>query len=74
MIKKRNEKNFRWVLFQFLAIKTMDPNPDPKPDSYPNPDPYPYPYPDSLKMLDPDPFSDPDSMNPDPQRCREDYL
>jgi hypothetical protein len=24
--------------------------------------------PDSLKMLDPDPYLDPDSMNPDPQQ------
>jgi hypothetical protein len=26
--------------------------------------------PDSLEMLDPDPYPDPDSMNPDPQLCR----
>jgi hypothetical protein len=24
---------------------------------------------DSLEMLDPDPYPDPDSMNPDPQLC-----
>jgi hypothetical protein len=27
------------------------------------------PYPDSLEMLDPDPYPDPDSINPDPQHC-----
>jgi hypothetical protein len=26
---------------------------------------------DSLKMLDPNPYKDPDSMNPDPQLCLE---
>jgi hypothetical protein len=25
--------------------------------------------PDSLEMLDPDPYPDPDSMNPDPELC-----
>ncbi len=39
--------------FEFLVIKTLDPEPDP--------------YPDSLEMLDPDPYPDPDSMNTDPQ-------
>jgi hypothetical protein len=34
-------------MFQFLVIKTLDP--------------------DSLKMQDPDPYPDPDSMKPYPQ-------
>ncbi len=36
-----------------LVIKTLDPDP----------------YPDSLGKLDPDPYSYPDSVRPDPQPC-----
>jgi hypothetical protein len=57
LIKKRYHTFFPAVFFQFLVIKTLDPEPDPKP--------VPDPYPDSLEMLDIGP--DPDSMNPDPQ-------
>ncbi len=42
---------------KFLVIKTLDP--DKKPDSYPHSD--------SLEMLDPGPYLDPESMNPDPR-------
>ncbi len=30
----------------------------------------PYPDPASLEMLDPDPYPEPDSMNPDPQHFK----
>jgi hypothetical protein len=49
------EKKFSCILFQFLGIKTLDPEPDP------------YQYLDSLEMLDPDPYPGPDAINPDPQ-------
>jgi hypothetical protein len=32
-------------------------------------DPDPYRIPDSLEMLDPDLYPDPDAINPDPQLC-----
>jgi hypothetical protein len=51
-IRKRKEKNFNCIFFQFLVIKTLDP--------YPGPESDPYPDPDSLEMLDPDPYPDPD--------------
>ncbi len=46
---KKGEKKIFSCNFQFLVIKTLDPDPD------------------SLEMLDPDPYPDPVSMNPDPQ-------
>jgi hypothetical protein len=45
-IFEKKKKKISCIFFQFLAIKTLDP--------------------DSLEMLDPDPYRDPDSMNPDP--------
>jgi hypothetical protein len=47
LIRKKNNLSAVF-LFLFLAIKTLDSEPD------------------SLEMLDPDPYRDPDSMNPDP--------
>jgi hypothetical protein len=43
-------------------------NPDPGGPKHTDTDP------DSLEMLDPDPYSDPDLMNPDPQLCIDDGL
>jgi len=54
LIKKRKEK-FSCIFFQFFVIKTLHPYPYPELD------------PDTLDTLDPDPYSDPDSMNPDPE-------
>jgi hypothetical protein len=45
---------------QFLVIKTLDLELDPVPNS--------------LEMLHPDPHSDPDSMNPDPQHCHAAFI
>jgi hypothetical protein len=52
------------LLYLFPSVfghPTLDPDwiPDWIPDS------------DSLYMLDPDPYPDPDSMNPDPQLCQK---
>ncbi len=53
---KKDSKNFQLYFFVFSVWSS-------NPESGLDPDP------DSLKMLDPDPYPDPESMNPDPQHC-----